>query len=107
MPSEYTLNMCFIRPAGDAAGFHHEIEQEMTRLFHKGVRWSAERKLQDELDIAVVEVNGLTHLNTEEEVLGSLEDRMDSDCWEWLGGFELHVIPKIDAGACRLKVRRT
>ena len=103
MPSEYMLDLCFIRPAADTDRFHAEIEAEMERVAGKSGTWYAERKRQDRLDLSIVQMNGLTALQTEDEVKRQLEARMTSDCWEWLSGYRLTVIPKEDAGCCSMK----
>lgn len=106
VPSEFQMDLCFIHNVGDANRFVTEIRREMERLFHSGARWYLDSKKVEQLDIAVVEVSGLTVLDSEEEVLQDLEARMDSDCWDWLNGYRLAVIPKEDAGSCRLHRKR-
>jgi hypothetical protein len=103
VPSEYAIDLCFIRPDTDTEGFHAEIEQEMERIVGKSGKWYAERKKQDRLDVSVVQLNGLAALDTEAEVIEQLESRMASPCWDWLNGYRLEVIPKEEAGCCAMK----
>ncbi|HUC91676.1 MAG TPA: hypothetical protein VMS09_06530 [Paenibacillus sp.] len=103
MPSEYQFDLCFIRQADDTGFFHAEIERELRRLFDGEAKWAVDRKRQGELDIAVAEINGLSAIGTEEEWMDAFEARALSDCWQWLNGYRLEVIPKEDAGCCRVK----
>ncbi|WP_027084657.1 hypothetical protein [Cohnella panacarvi] len=106
MPSEYELNLVFIRDSGECERLLDDINREMARMLDGGAKWNAYGRTEEALHIVVVEANGLTPLTTEEEVIGRLESRMESECWEWLTGYQLTVTPKEDAGSCRLKKKK-
>ncbi|MFC0212189.1 hypothetical protein ACFFK0_06910 [Paenibacillus chartarius] len=109
LSAEFDLRLCFIQPQQCRPEFHDEIQIEMERLFGKGrgkTTWSAERKLAEGVDIAVVNVNGLTNAGSEEELLVHLESEMLSGCWDDLNGYTILVTQKISAGSCRLKTKR-
>ncbi|RAP76535.1 hypothetical protein [Paenibacillus montanisoli] len=103
MPSEYELNLVFIHDNDDNERLLSEVQLEMSRVLGSGAKWHAYGRKEDELSIIVVEANGLTPLTTEAEVISRLEGKMESDCWDWLSGYQLTVTPKEDAGSCRLK----
>ncbi|MBO9599802.1 MAG: hypothetical protein J7559_18515 [Cohnella sp.] len=107
MPSEYQLDLVFIRDDGDSERLLEEIRLEMGRIMDGGAKWHAYGRTEHGLRVVVAEVNGLTPLTTEDEVIGRLESRMESDCWEWLSGYRLTVTPKEDAGSCCLKKKVT
>lgn len=106
VPSEYQLDLVFIRDCGDAEQLLEEVRYEMGRMMDGGAKWNAYGRTEDGLHIAVVEANGLTPLTTEAEVIERLEGRMESECWEWLSGYRLTVTPKEDAGSCCLKKKK-
>jgi len=101
------MDMVFIRDLGDSQELLGEVQLEMGRLFDAGARWHAYGRTEDGVHIVVVEANGLTALTTEDEVMERLESRMESDCWDYLSGYRLTVIPKEDAGCCRVKKKET
>lgn len=102
MPSEFLLDLCFLQESGERELFRRTIEEEMKRLFAGQAKWNITCKTVEKLDVAMVDINGLAAGHTEEEVLSALESRMNSGCWAQLGGYRLQVIPKEDAGSCRL-----
>jgi len=111
VPSEFAVDLCFIRAYGEnPVSMRTEIEAELTRIFALSGTWFMEvsRSKEEagrELEIAVVQVQGLSHWKTEQEVLDDLEGRMESECWSWLNGYRMAVIPKEDAGPCAMKPR--
>lgn len=107
VPSEYQLDLVFIRDGGDQVQLLEEVRLELGRMLDGGAKWHAFERTEDGLHIVVVEANGLTPLTTEAEVIERLEGRMESECWEWLSGYQLTVTPKEDAGSCRLKKKVT
>lgn len=107
VPSEYELNLVFIRDSGDGEQLLGEVRLEMKRVLDAAAKWNAYGRTEEAIHIVVVEANGLTPLTTEEEVIGRLEERMESECWDWLTGYQLTVLPKEDAGSCRLTKRVT
>jgi len=107
VPSEYQLNLVFIRNDGDQVQLLEAVRLEMGWMLDGGAKWHAYGRTEDDLHIVVVEANGLTPLTTEAEVIERLESRMESECWEWLSGYQLTVTPKEDVGSCRLKKKVT
>lgn len=105
MPSEFVLDLVFVRQQSAEAPFAAAIEDEVCRLFSGRGSWHTETKREEGLDIAVVAVNGLAAWDTEDDVLDYMDARMQSDCWNWLNGYHLKVIAKEDAGSCRCKKR--
>lgn len=103
MPSEFMLDLCFIRPATENPDFFLEIETEIRALFQDSGTWYVDGKTADGLDIATVEINGLSHWETEDNVIAYVETRMTSECWNWLQGYKLRVVPKEDVGPCERK----
>lgn len=107
VPSEYELNLVFIRDRGDCEELLGEVRREMELVLDGGAKWHAYGRTEDSLQIVVVEASGLMPLTTETEVIGRLEERMASACWDWLSGYQLTVTPKEDAGTCSLKKKVT
>ncbi|WP_248926104.1 hypothetical protein [Paenibacillus hamazuiensis] len=105
MPSEFRVDLVFIRPQMKNSRFFDEIEREMERVFAGIGHWFVERKREDRLEIAVAEVNGLSPFDSEEELLLSVEQKIGSGCWDWLQGLHVRVIPKEEAGACYCRKR--
>lgn len=103
MPSEYMLNLCFIRPLEVSDDFSASIDAEMHAVFNGRGDWYADYKTSEELRIAVVEINGLSTWKDESEALQAIEGAMSGDCWDWLQGYTLRVVPKEDVGPCCLK----
>ncbi|MCZ8515270.1 hypothetical protein O9H85_23215 [Paenibacillus filicis] len=79
------------------------IELELQQMFAGRATWHTVTKRDQDLDISVVEIKGLAAWSNEDEVLDYVETRMQSDCWEWLNGYQVNVILKEDAGSCRWK----
>jgi hypothetical protein len=108
VPSEYTLDLCFIREHKEAP-FHSEIERELQRLFAGRGTWYTDFREESGLDIAVAEVKGIASWTNEDEVVAYLEDGMLTDaaeasqCWDHLHGLQVKVSPKLDVGCCRIK----
>ncbi|MFD0698181.1 hypothetical protein ACFQZT_29325 [Paenibacillus sp. GCM10027628] len=108
MPSEYALNLCFIREHTESL-FLTAIDKELYRLFAGKGTWYIDEREESGLDIAVAEVKGLAAWASEDEVILYIEENMlpvsipDSECWEHLQGYQVKVSPKADAGCCRLK----
>lgn len=111
MASQYELQLCFIKPveankrvapqrADDR--LRDELEKETKRMFRGSKRYVTVKR-EEGLVIALVELSGLTHLRSEEEVLQYMEERMESPVWDTLNGYQLAVRPQVDAGSCRLK----
>lgn len=102
MPSEFAFDAVFIRETGcSRVRFGETIELELRRMFGEWASWHAETKREQGLEIAVVEMKGLSPWSSEDEAIEGLESRMESECWDWLNGYRLRVIPKEDAGPCR------
>lgn len=103
MPSEYKVDLCFIRPQTDASYPFSELEVQMHMLFSAAASCYVERKREEGLDIAIVQVNGLSCWRSEQEVILHMETCMQPETLEWLSGYRIQVIPKAYAGTCRLK----
>ncbi|KRF04162.1 hypothetical protein ASG89_22555 [Paenibacillus sp. Soil766] len=107
MPSEFTLDLCFIREHAQSP-FYTIIEQQMSELFVGKGTWYVDLREQEGLDIAVAEVKGLAIWESEADVLRYIEAHTGSglpaeqDCWVHLQGYQVKVMPKADAGCCRL-----
>ncbi|OAS13450.1 hypothetical protein [Paenibacillus oryzisoli] len=108
MPSEFALDLCFIREHAQSP-FYMIIEQQMSELFAGKGTWYVDHREQEGLDIAVAEVKGLSTWESEDDVLSYIEEYAGSglpaelDCWIHLQGYQVKVMPKADAGCCRLK----
>lgn len=108
MPSEFALDLCFIREHAKSP-FSTIIEQQLNELFAGKGTWYIDLREQEGLDIAVAEVKGLAIWESEEEVLSYIEEyaacslTSEHDCWNHLQGYQVKVSPKADAGCCRLK----
>lgn len=77
----------------------------MLLLFSSQASCYIDRKKEDGLDIAVVQINGLSSWSTEQEVIAHLETRMQPESLEWLNGYRIQIIPKENVGTCRLQRR--
>ncbi|CAH1202230.1 hypothetical protein PAECIP111891_02071 [Paenibacillus allorhizoplanae] len=108
MSSEFTLDLCFIREQATSP-FYTIIEQQLTDLFTGKGTWYMDLKEEQGLEIVVVEVKGMAMWESEDEVIGYIEESAESDetlgydCWSHLHGYQVKVTPKADAGCCRLK----
>ncbi|KRE70463.1 hypothetical protein [Paenibacillus sp. Soil750] len=108
MPSEFALDLCFIREHAQSP-FYTIIEQQLNELFAGKGTWYIDLREQEGLDIAVAEVKGLAIWESEEEILNYIEkytisgEPSEHDCWNHLQGYQVKVSPKADAGCCRLK----
>ncbi|MCS7461523.1 hypothetical protein N0M98_15330 [Paenibacillus doosanensis] len=110
MPTEFALDLCFIREHGQLP-LPTLIDRELQKLFAGRGSWYIDFKVKEGLDIAVAEVKGLGTWETEDELLQYIEESMEQDSdsaedsWEYLQGYQVKVWPKIDAGSCRIKTR--
>lgn len=105
MPSEYMVDLCFIRPQTAAPSPFPELDVQMRTLFSSGASWFIDRKREEGLDIAIAQVNGLSSWSSEQEVISHMETRMQPESLEWLSGYRIRVIPKENADTCCLKKR--
>ena len=108
MPSEFTMDLCFIREHAKSP-FYTVIQQQLQELFTGKGTWYIDLREEEGLDIAVAEVNGIAVWENEDEVLRYIEESAESaltseyDCWNHLQGYQLKVSPRADAGCCYLK----
>ncbi|MNG08878.1 hypothetical protein D3C84_922660 [compost metagenome] len=108
MPSEFALDLCFIREHTETP-FYTMIDNQISALFAGKGNWYIDLREDKGLDIAVVEVKGMGAWVNEDEILSYIEERAqfaptsDSSCWTHLHGYQVMVSPKVDAGCCRLK----
>lgn len=105
MTCEYQANLCFVRPGdwGDAV-LAEEVAALARKLF-PGASVDVSAAREEGLDVAVARVNGLAAWQTEEQLLDWLDARLPEEWWIWLSGYTVEVMPKVDAGPCRLKKR--
>jgi len=106
--SEFMLDLCFIREEHAEAPFLTLIDRQLNELFSGKGTWYIEHKMEDGLEIAVAEVKGIGTWDCEDDLLAYIEETAAdhiADCWEFLQGYNVQVIQKIDAGSCRLKTR--
>jgi len=104
MPSEFTLDLCFIRKP-KRTPFQTMIYQQLHELFNGKGTWYMDYKEEEGLEIAIAEVKGLGTWECEEDLLRYIEESVldqTQDCWDYLQGYQVQVIPKVDAGSCRL-----
>ena len=73
MPSEFSLDLCFIREHAQSP-FSTIIEQQLNELFAGKGTWYVDLREQEGLDIAVAEVKGMAIWESEEEVLSYIEE---------------------------------
>ncbi|UUZ85035.1 hypothetical protein LJK88_16455 [Paenibacillus sp. P26] len=99
MPSDFAMDLCFIRKMRPEAPMADSIEQELQRIFAGRACWHTDTKRERDLEVSVVEIKGLAEWHSEDEALRFVEARMQSDCWEWLCGFRVKVTQQEDAGA--------
>ena len=92
MNSETYLDFCFIRMA--SGNFAIEIDQMLTKLF-AGVRlnWYLEEKVENDVEIVIAEVKGMSKWNSEDETAAFIEDHADSAFWEYLQGYKMFIYP--------------
>ncbi|KQX48491.1 hypothetical protein [Paenibacillus sp. Root444D2] len=108
MPSEFTLDLCFIREHTQSP-FYTIIERQLNGLFAGKGTWYIDLREEQGLDIAVAEIKGMAIWESEVEVLRYIEESAqpdltsEYDCWNHLHGYQVKVSPKADAGCCRLK----
>ncbi|WP_066300649.1 hypothetical protein [Bacillus sp. FJAT-29937] len=92
MNSETYLDFCFMRmPSGNFTG---EIDQMLTKLF-AGVRlnWYLEEKIENDVEIVIAEVKGMSKWNSEDETAAFIEDHADLAFWEYLQGYKMFIYP--------------
>lgn len=100
--SQLLWDLCFVTTAGSCTDMRQVIEDELCGLDER-ITWFIEAKERDGLDIVVAEGKGLTSCETEDQFLTAVDPHLISPCWDWLSGYQLQVIPQMDAGSCRLK----
>jgi hypothetical protein len=109
VPSEYFIHLCFIRPElsepTEPTNFVETLQEEARLLFPTVSSLYVDRKCEEDLEIVVCELNGLSLWETEEEVLLYMEERLSEEWLSLLAGYKIQVIPKEDAGTCSLKQR--
>jgi hypothetical protein len=104
MLSEYFIDLCFIRAEPcESIRIVEKLQEEIRRIFPVVSTIYIDHKREEGLEIAVCELNGLSMWETEEELLMYVEEKLSDECWSWLTGYRLQVIPKEDAGTCSLK----
>ncbi|MCR2804043.1 hypothetical protein [Paenibacillus soyae] len=107
MTCEYNVQLCFARPMGWGGGELAEEAEALLRWLFAGATLDVERMEPEEgLDIVVARLNGLATWSTELQLLDWMDERMPEDWWIWIAGCKAEVIPKEDAGPCRIKKRR-
>lgn len=107
VPFECSIDLCFIQQHDPESGFRQKIERELDRLFVSKGNWYLDMKTEEEegLDIAVAEVKNLFCWESDEKALAFLEQSIQSgaECWNHLQGYRIEVIPKEDAGCCKVR----
>lgn len=104
MASEYIVDLCFVRPETSMATPFPGMEEHMDLLFTSDAHSFVDRKREEGMDIAVAQISGLTAVwSTEQEVITHMENHMQQDQMEWLCGYRVQLIPKVDAGTCCMK----
>lgn len=92
MNNETYLDFCFIRH--EQGGFKQEIDELLADLFSgKRLKWYLEEKKQDNLDIVVAEVKGMSSWSSEEELVQYLENEAGERFWEYVQGYQFRVYP--------------
>ncbi|MGG1519998.1 hypothetical protein ABE504_31725 [Paenibacillus oryzisoli] len=107
MPCEFTLDLCFIRDDAQIS-LPAMIDRQLHGMFAGKGTWYIDHKVEDGLEIAVAEVKGMGTWESEGELLRYIEETgtdPTQDIWDYLQGYQVQVIPKVDAGCCRLKTR--
>ncbi|GIP24443.1 hypothetical protein [Paenibacillus sp. J22TS3] len=100
--SQLNWDLCFIAPKDTASDLKCEVDTELAGLDER-ISWFTEAKEQDGLCIVIAEGKGLTCCTSEDEFLSSIDPWLTAPCWDWLSGYQLQVIPQVDAGSCKLK----
>ncbi|QMV44534.1 hypothetical protein [Cohnella cholangitidis] len=106
IPSEYSVDLVFIRPESEMPIPYPDLEDHMKALFKRPHSCFVERRREDRLEIATVQINGLSAAWAEErEVIAHMEERMPIEHLECLSGYRVQVIPKEHHGTCALRKR--
>ncbi|MED3553323.1 hypothetical protein ACTHO0_22435 [Cytobacillus praedii] len=100
MNSETYLDFCFIRKS--SGNFAAEVDEMLSRLF-KGVRlnWYLDEKIEDDMEIVVAEVKGMSKWQSEEETIAYIEEHAEETFWDTLQGYKMFIYPaKRGCGSC-------
>lgn len=112
MPSEFALDLCFIREHTKSP-FYTVIEKQLSSLFAGKGTWYIDLREEEGLDIAVAEVKGMASWESEDEILRYIEESAEFNliseyhCWNHLHGYQVKVSPKADVECCSLKKEAT
>lgn len=92
MKNETYVDFCFIREA--KSHFSYEIDLLLKEIFHSEVlHWYLDEKCEDELEIVVAECKGMSHWDSEEQVLQYLEQHASDSFWRYLQGYQIAIYP--------------
>ncbi|GAA0349386.1 hypothetical protein [Bacillus horti] len=100
MKSEFFIDLCFIREQQEGSQFKKEIEATIKQLFTGKVNWSTELKRKENVDIVIVELNGIGKWQREEEIVQYLQASAPSLFLSWIQGYRIQVELKEDSGEC-------
>ncbi|MBM7570960.1 hypothetical protein [Aquibacillus albus] len=90
--SETYLDFCFVRKK--VGHLSEEINAQLENLFkHERLNWYLDEKENQEVEIIVAEVKGMSSWGSEQAVIDYLEEYADENFWSLLQGYQFQVIP--------------
>lgn len=105
MACEYNVDFCFARPDSKKYGALVQEAGELLRKLFAGAKMDIEEVEEEGHEVVIARLNGLAAWKSEEQLLEWLDERLPESWWMWVAGFKAEVIPKEDAGPCRLRKR--
>jgi hypothetical protein len=92
MNNETYLDFCFVRKT--QGNFSKEINELFSTLFN-GVKlnWFLEEKVEEEAEIVIAQVKGMSKWRSEEETIQFLEEHAEEPFWEYLQGYQMYIYP--------------
>lgn len=97
--NETYLDFCFVRPA--SGEFTHVIDSLLKDAFKgKPLNWYLEEKVENEAEIVIAEVKGMSSWRSEEETLKFLDQQAGEEFWEYLQGYQMYIYPAKGCGSC-------
>jgi hypothetical protein len=91
MKSEVMLDFCFVRKR--IGMFKTDVESELKKLFKGNLHWYLDERSEDNVEMIVAEVRGVSPWQTKDDVLNHMEQKGSDSFWEWLQGYHLQVYP--------------
>jgi hypothetical protein len=101
MNSETYIDFCFIRETEEEP-FAGEIERQLQKLFGKSrLRWHIYGRQEENMDIMMVEIKGMSGWQTNEEAETFIKNKADDVFWDYLQGYQMFIFPQTKGcGSC-------